>query len=601
MLLATALAPLLLAPAPFTAPTAQLARSEPTRADRQAPIDRPLVLQRHSLAAFLETVPLPSATFPLLPLRSYQDGLDLQRADGEPCRLHDVDTLVDLVRTVVEPQGWESEEWSIECSEAGELLIAAPSEVQAKIGELLATLERDALPSERLEVRVLPGRAPSDGALLVDRATADARFASGGARHSARVGLRDLLPVGAETGVRQDYLARWELDIADSATIAYPERSHWLAGLRLAARATRVEAGALIDLAMNSADAATEMESMTFDAQATHRLDAALAKERALGRIDAPRVGFVSFAGTLLIPDGKVLWLPVTARSVWGTVDCTLEVRCELGGSRVTTVIEPIARTEGEALRFSLRRPLPEALTGFELFRLPIELEAGASDDERIGNRLRGSSSVARFQGVGSLELAQEIASRAVRATLDEQYGCHVALTGSMVRTLLPPAASDRAARALETVSATPRGAVIRGRVRRGEQVAAEFAVPALFGRSLAIWTGVQSRLVGGNSAEIANRVAAPAPRIENFVDGIGMRLELQRGARGELRLGVNAAAQLLTTLPKLVPLGDASQSSQHFPQSAILAIDEWVTLPARGGSVTLGGDVTLELEVIAN
>lgn len=569
--------------------------------ERSQRTDRPIVLQRHSLAAFLEAVPLPSSTFPLLPLRSAIDDLDLDPTSSEPAAAHDADTLIDLLRTVVEPTQWDSDGWLLHHDDAGSLLIGAPSDVQAKIAELLATLERDLLPSERLELRVLPGRAASDGALLVDRATADGRLAAQGALHTAHVALRDLMQVATETGIRHEYLAHWEVDVANAATSSTPVRSDWLAGVRISARATRVEAGALVQLAVTTADAVGEAESFPCEAETTHRLEPSLAKQRAFGRIDAPRVGFVSFAGTLLLPEGKVLWLPVTARSAWGTIECTLELRCELGNSRVLTVIEPIARHEGEALRFWMHRPLPEALARLGFERMTVARYRDGIDEQRLGAHLNGQASVAQFGGFGDLERARELAARAAGDVVDSDPDCHVALAGSLVRALLPPAASDRAARALEMASVTPRGAVVRGRVRRGEQLCVEFALPLLIGQPAAFWTGVQSRLVRGFATEIAERVATPRAQMENFVDGIGLRLELQRSARGELRLGVNAAAQLLTAVPKLVPLGDASSLATHLPTSAVLAIDEWVTLPARGGSVTLGGDVTLELEVIAN
>ena len=611
MHLAAVVAPLLLSAA---APVAQRANADtagpasPQRANGPLAAgpaeprrsDRPIVVQRHSLARFLEAVPLAWPTFPLLPLDD-SGGYDLEPIADEPAAAHDADTLIDLLRTVVEPSQWDTEEWFVHREENGTLLVGAPSDVHAKIAELLATLERDALPSERLEVRVLPGRAASDGALLVDRATADGRRAAQGALHTARVALRDLLRVATETGVRHEYVAAWDVEVAESAGIAGPTRSDWLAGLRLSACATRVEAGALVQLAVCSADAIGELESLAIVAEATHRLDSSLLQQRAFGRLDAPRVGFVSFAGTLLIPDGKVLWLPVTARSAYGTVECTLELRCELGGSRVLTVIEPIARSEGEPLRFWMHRPLPEALRRIGFGRLAAEQRRFDRDEQPFGASLRGPAAVARFGEIGDLDRAPELAARAAGDELESDPGCHLALAGSMVRALLPPAASDRAERALASASAPPRSAVIRGRVRRGEQLCTEFAVPAMFGQTCALWTGVQTRLVHGWAVEIANRMAMPRPQLESYVDGVGVRIELQRGASGEVRLGVNAAAQLLTAVPKLVPLGDASSLASHLPSSAVLAIDEWVTLPARGGSVTLGGDVTLELEVIAN
>ncbi len=566
---------------------------------------RPLVLQRHSISALTHASVSPCAALNLLPLAQPNDANGGDGGEGELRSALETDYVIELVRTVVEPSGWENDGWRLESFDGGALVVVAPNDVQAKIGELLATLERDLLPSERLEVRLLPGGSAafsSSSGLLVDRATADQRLAGKGALHLARVSLRDLQPVGGSFGETQEFTSQFDLQIAESAVTTTPRRSSWLRGLRLLARATRVDAGALVQLVVSAADPVAPTDATAFDAASTIALDSSLATRKAIGRLDQPHVGFVSFAGTVLLPEGKALWLPVSIHTASGEVECTLDLRCELGSSRPCAVIEPIARSEGEALRLSLRRALPSSLGRVQLGRLGITCSGLSDADPLFNRRFAGDQApIARFGEAISAEGACAMASSMVQEVLDTDPWCQVGLLGSGLRTLLPPAASNVVTAALATLTGGDGGATIRARVRIGGELRGEFAVPAMVDQPLALWTGVNTLLVQGWDADVASNVAGPSPLTQSFLDGLALHLLLERGVRGELHLSVNAAAQLLTAPAALVSVGDASDLSVHQVRASVLAIDELVSLPARGGSVTLGGDVQLELEVIPN
>jgi len=560
---------------------------------------RPVVLKRHSIAAFAEPLRPAMRELPLLPLRERGQDLIFGGGELEPLPLLDPDAIVDLIRTVVEPASWESEAgWRIERREPGDLFVVAPAETQARIGELLDTLERDLLPSERLEIRLLPGgpSTSTGGALLVDRAAADRRIAERGAARFASARLRDRIAVGGETGEVHDYTSDWEIDVADGMSIASPQRYSWLEGLRFVARATRVEGGALVDLLVQATDAVAATESVAIDSAALYNVQATLLPRSAVGRIDEPRVGFVTFAGTLLLPDGSDLLVPVAVKSAWGMVEWTLDLRCELGGSKPTTVIEPIARAEGGPLRLAIRRSPAAALGSIAFERGGYE-----SSDLRdfFAQRQLGWSAI--LGDPPPLEVEQALATGAIAELLERDPAAQIRTVGSSghLLTLLPPAESDAVSRSLAVTSALDAGATLRGRVKVGGELRAEFAAPLFVGRRVALWAGVETRLLRRWNCEIAKEAASPEPKVEGCLDGVALRFRLLKSSRGDLLLDVDGSAQLFAAVPALADLGGATSHAIQPLRANVLGLDERVTFGPRGGSATLGGDVTLELELV--
>jgi hypothetical protein len=586
-LAALALVPSHLAPAATTGP----------RLDRAPPdvAERPVVLQRHGVGVFTDHIKSWRRSLELLPLSDRRVGES--EAEAESTLPMAPDTLIEMIRSVVEPAGWESGDWSVEWFSCGELAVSAPTDVHAKIGELLATLERDLMPSERLELRLLPGGAgASTGATWVDRATSDKRIAATPPLHLARVALHDLLPRGTVSGTTRTYAAGFELQIAQGSFGLDPQVESWTEGLRVCARGTRIEGGALVDLLVSAATRAGDGEAVTPDAQGFLNMKPAFVPRSCAGRIELPRVGFASFGGTVLLNEGKVLWIPVSLGVATGGFDATLEVRCELGGSKPAATIEPVAMGDGAPLRLTLRRPPAGHL-------LPIT-GADPSEPDRIGalfnDRFFGESNEMTLGETADGEALLGLARRAAADEPDSIPWSHLApQPDGVLRSLLSPAASDRVTKVLTTLGAPDLAATVRGRITVAGATRGEFSLPLLGSRRTFLWTGVQMPLIARWDTAVANDVAASAARIETVVDGAALRFELTRGPRGDLHLDVRGALQLLDSSPRLVDTGDAARHSLHHYSARTTVIHERVALPAKGGSVTLGGDVTLELTLV--
>ncbi|MBM4016306.1 MAG: hypothetical protein FJ293_15260 [Planctomycetes bacterium] len=563
---------------------------------RDSAADRPVVLQRHPVAIFTDPCLSGSSELPLLPLPDRR--LPELEPGGEPFQLADPDTLIELIRSVIEPDGFETEmEWEIGWLDTGELLVTAPTEVHAKIGELLATLERDLVPSERLELRLLPGGVDAaGGATWVDRATADKRLAAAAPLHLVRVALRDLMPNGASSGTTRTYASGFDLEIAQGSFALEPQVGSYLEGIRVAVRGTRVEGGALVDLLVCASANAADHEVVTPDAQGFLNMKPALVTRATAGRIELPRVGFASFGGTVLLNEGKVLWLPVSIALASGSYEATLEVRCELGSSKPAATIEPVAIGDGGPLRLMLRRP-PAA------FLAPVTARDAAAADALVvpfNDRFFPEGCTMSFGESGNGEQLLYLARSVASAELDENFGTQLGPHPSgVLRSLLSPAASDRVSKALATFGAPDLAATLRGRIVVDGDVRGEFALPLVVDRVASLWTGVQVPLIARWEPKVSNDVMACVPRIESVLDGAALRFELSRGARGDLRLDVRGALQLLAAPPRLVMVDDAARQALHHYSARTATINERIALPARGGSVTLGGDVALELTLV--
>lgn len=574
--------------------------------DTPAIAPRPLVTQRHSIAAFTASMRSWPSRLRLLPLR---DRLSPElESSSEQILAYDTDAMIDLVRLVVQPRDWEGDEgWRVEPIHSRHLLITAPAEVHAKVGELLATLERDLLPSERLEIRLLDGGVAASGrSIWVDRATADRRLAASPPRHVARIGLRDLVATGGEFGKAHDYTEGWDSKLAQGTFAADPIRGSWLDGLRVTACGTRVDGGALVSLIVTAAEPLAPTESIELDTNGLLNLKPALIERATAGRVDLPRAGFVSFAGTLLLTEGNVLWLPVTQQTSIGPVDRTLEIRCELGSSKVAATIDPVIVNEGDgegqggSMRFCVRRPPGLIVPSIDAIS-PFEYESNSTVGW-FNQQFSGDLNLASFDDHPDADLIVEVARSAAIPEVEEMSGCQLCpMGGHYLLTLLPVAANDRVTRALATISPPESGATIRGRVRVGGAVRGEFALPIMIDRTAVLWTGLQTPAIRGWKQEVTNEVACASPVIDTVIDGIALRFELLRSVRGELVLDVRGTLQLLDELPKLIDLGDAAHQVVHGLRASIGTLNDRVTVPAKGGSVTLGGDVQLELEVTPN
>ncbi len=570
--------------------------------------DRPLTLKTMSLRALVQSHGTTAAQLAMLPMRISSRGLEIDDGTNSAPGIFAAEDLVQLIQQVIEPEFWESDPAaSLRLGDNLQLVVRAPAEVQEKIADLLGHLERDVVPSELLEVRLLAGGGGDTVAgdiaaneLALDVAAADERIAARGLGRQVALALRDLAVVQGASGESHAFVIDWETEIAQGATVADPLVAHYDTGLQVRARSTRIEGGLLVNLLVRASETAAPTVTRRCTARSLINAKPVMVERLAAGEIEQPCLGFLGFAGSLFLPDGKAVWVPVTVETAFGPVSFCLDLRAKGGSGRTSCAIEPVARGgHSEPLRFELRRPLAATLGAVDVGRVGPTFFDDGWTTERSFEELFGATYGRLPECGSSSDELRERAYQAAADVLDSDVGSVNWIGESRMLTLLPPATAERVGSAIASAARVDAGFLVRIHLRADGEERGAFRVPAVIDHPFGLWSGVQTEVVRDWDVDVANECLACNPEIEGLVDGFALRLELTRNVRGDLLLDVNGKVHLLQGEPEHVELQDAATMGIDRVTARTLFVDELRTLPAKGGSVTLGGDLSLEIEVL--
>ncbi|MSR48038.1 MAG: hypothetical protein EXS13_13430 [Planctomycetes bacterium] len=138
------------------------------------------------------------------------------------------------------------------------------------------------------------------------------------------------------------------------------------------------------------------------------------------------------------------------------------------------------------------------------------------------------------------------------------------------------------------------------GRLLDGEEERASFEVTMFLDQRVEVWAGVETTRIEGWERLDPSKPAADAPvrpRVTPLIDGLALLFRLTPDQGDGLVLQVTSKVHLLTAPPE--PLCPADGFVVDRVHARTLHVCEPCRLPATGGSVRLGGDVRLELNVI--
>jgi len=554
----------------------------------------PLVMRIHSLAGLVEPCGREGGSLALLP---YRVGVGLAESLEEwepgPRLLHPEDVCT-LVREVVAPFLWdELPDARNDLLREDRLIVIAPDAVQEQVADFLGFLVGALATTERLEVRVFTADEAdvARDALALDAVEADRRIAERGLQRSATVALRDRGVVAHDGTEQRTIVYDYDVEIAQGACIADPIVDRVKTGLELIARSSRVEGGLLVDLVVRCAEEAAPAVERRLQARSYWNMKPGVSERLATGAFQHPQVAFASFAGTLFLPAGKAIWIPVTLATHAGPVSVCLDLRAAgpIGPPRGTW--EPAAVPERERLRLDLFSRGAAGLRGVEIDREWARF-IGAPWEGKPDSPL-----LARIHGLEDDSPLLEVVHAVAAEPLDGGHGW-TGDAGGAVRTLLPPEFSERVAAALAPLQRIDAGFLVRGRLLVDGRSRASFRLPVAPRRPAALWSGVQGTRIADWEVDVANESQCCNPEPQAWIDGLALRLELSRNARGEIVLDVSGSAAVLDGPPRPVELQDDSRLTIDELRARTLRLEELRTLPAQGGKATFGGNVALELEV---
>lgn len=290
-----------------------LAWIEPTAAElmiRRYPLDH---LRADSVSCAVAPLPLRSADF----------GHGEWSSDEDESYDVDPDTIVELVRRLVEPDEWEYAGRSIEITDdVPTMEIVAPKRVHEQVGRLIEFVAAATMTPVTLRADVLRVTGDADLAPIA----ADPSGANPLRAIEAMVGSGDLQPqasfrVSLLSGISAmrtrltstSYLRDYDAEIAEASAVLQPVIDHYAIGVAAALRADRErDGGVLVQFAVTDAwqeAMLTESCSLRFRMATESNVEMVSSG----GPIQFPSLGFASMAGSCRLVEGETRVAVATA------------------------------------------------------------------------------------------------------------------------------------------------------------------------------------------------------------------------------------------------------------------------------------------------
>ena len=514
-----------------------------------------------------------SQSLPLLPLDWRVEAVEFDSdADtkGEPWLY--AYQIAEWIRGVSGREEWDMD-WVLDVAGEGHLRVVAPSATVTAIEEFLDWLRDSLLAAPELVISVHPAGEKPSGSL--DRA--------------GRVGLR----LGTIEKIRStqahSWIGRWDLEIAQQASRAYP-RSFWLdAGLNALVRAAPVREGVAVDLVLCHSELSA-MESRSLASTATIATDRGLEFEDLFGSLDQPRVSFVGFAGSFVLADGQAARIPVVFETATGRAEWIIAI--SLKGSRWPATASHHWAKGSRTLSFASSRALAAgSVTGFGIPDRNYLLFPDRFFEE--------SRSLSRsiHPSLAAVE-ALEVLIRDSVPSLDDDDKSMLEPAGSdLLCWILNDDAYGKVASVLEHLERLSPNLDVDVRVlSHGERIAG-CRFPMRESSAASIHAGVQGTHIADWDVDVANNVSAERPIVRSFLDGMLLDVRVSRNG-DRLRVEVEGDLNFLTEPPVVQKMGPGHQNTIDRVTSRRLRIGDARNYTLGQEVPLFWGDEMLSLEI---
>jgi hypothetical protein len=500
--------------------------------------------------------------------------------------------------------------------------VTADEATLAEVPALLAGVEAASFGDEQLDVRALRISAADesfDGPTRMPEAEADRRErALLAAKHGrllrrATTALADGSTARAGSLSSHRYVADFDVEIADGSAIYAPVTTTDEIGLEVRARAARLADATWLDLAVRELERLDDpprvraLEPKVWFASPTPHEDdlptaqpsdltAAMFHERVPLKVETPARGGIGLAGSFVVPDGQVLWLPCRATTKRGPVALVLEVRTRgpfrpsvqrFAGASVPT-------RDARVVHLGALQSRGFAEPSFDFPSFLPRPTPGGNDEPRAGHAWPSLAELAAPEvdpsgALGELkrrvEASHEIA--AARFTPSE---------------LLVAAPMERSAELdalLAPLLRSPDAFAIGGRVVADGTKVVDFKMEAISGRPLTIWTGAADAFLADWDIDIADCSQIGNPSLLPLFDGAALAVTVRPLTDGSLQVSVHGVLNFLDGTPAETPLPSPYAPAYDRLRARRVVLDDLQVVDAAQPATTLRfGDRGLGLEV---
>ena len=590
-----------------------MVQGEPA-APKPAPVAAPLPARRFELGDLLE-LHGEDVRLDLCPersSRSFIGKIGLRDDLGyEHLRLIEGGDLATLIHDLFDPSQPEPP-LDIDADDAS-LTVTAPAPVLEEIARLLAGVRAALIGDERLEVRVLSGDFGSDLPALLAPDEADRRekaWIDSGAARVCRTDATNLVD-GLATSIHdvdEESCARdWLIEVAQDAAIYGPVAGIDSLGLTASVRSARWPGATYLDLALRYAEPSGTRRELTVAPQITlatpvppgpkddpsHRAadGSTQIREKVPLRFELAATRFVSVAGSFLVPDGKVLWIPCRGTTQAGPADFLIDVRVRgpfrpplftLHGAADAKVARAIVHQGGLVSR-GITSP------AFD------ETSFGAGRDAIGSGPAWWPSTVAAY---GDL---RELGWNLLQTTPEAERAPEVRVVPLGESHLLlqaPPVERDKMFAALQHAFDAVAPFEIHGRIRDGATVVADFRLPALSERPTQLWSGVAGPYLFDWTIDEAEGTSDGCPETSWFLDGFALSFVVAHDEGKATTIDVNGVVNLLAGPPSAVKRDDPRTPLVEKIEPRRLLVAEKRKLDTSGGTTLRIGETGLVVEI---
>jgi len=501
---------------------------------------------------------------------------------------------------------FEYEGRSLQVDERGRAQVVAPAAVHKEIERVLAFLETTFRRGVELRVDMIerPSTAPALPAMMsVDEAE---KLVSGAAAHGTtlRIGPARIATLDLTRSI--DYVADYDVEIAQAAAQCSPVVRSVSVGVRMAARAAIVPGGTRVALLLRDSAQNGALRSTDMALGASVTSDSGQHFARGAVTLQSMSILEHSFALNLFVPDGQA-----------AVIDSTLNT--QTGASRIAFVLRSTttAREPVMTLQLSAGHSPLEVFDASFVCPPRVDVEGRAFDAglfpraldvlfDCASNYYEGNHAVHGVLRTGDQSWVESVLGE------DGEHQVQGLSTWLLIhpsRQSEPGKSSKSALGADSPVLAQARTgdvANISLTLRRADKsgtVLAAVTWPVLYGEASAAVIGGETEYVGGANVEVAQSAATIDPTVHDAFDGLVVRVRPTRAIDGTATVELTARGHILAGPMQELEAGAPMSVPMKRCEFDNISVDERLSFGAPAGGqpptrrISLGGANGLVLE----
>jgi hypothetical protein len=503
---------------------------------------------------------------------------------------------------------FEYEGRSLQVDEHGRAQVVAPAAVHKEIERVLAFLETAFRRGVELRVDMIerPGTAPALPALMSVDEAEKLVAGSGASAHGTTLRIAPARIATLDLTHSVDYVADYDVEIAQATAQAYPVVRSYPIGVRMAARAAIVPGGTRVALLLR--DSVQNGALRATDVQLGASVSSDSGQHFARGSVTVQSLSLLehSFALNLFVPDGQAV-----------VIDSTLSTQS--GASRIAFVVRSTttAREPVMTLQISAGHSPLEVFDASFVCPPRVDVDGRAFDQGVFPRSLDGLFDCGsnNYEGNPAVQGVLRMGDQGWIENVLGGDGEHQ-VQGLSSWLLIHPSRQSEPGKSAKSALGADSPVLAQARtgdvanvsltLRRADKNGAVLAAltwPIVYGEASAAVIGGETQYIGGANVEVAQSAATIDPVVHTAFDGLVVRVRPTRATDGTATVELSARGHVLGGPMQDLEAGAPMSLPIKRCEFDNLSVDERLSFGAPAGGqpgprrISLGGGTGLVLD----